>query len=157
MASENKHIIIGYLGNDPEIRYVDGPRGEQKVAMFTVATTERYKNSAGDYDTITDWHKCVAWRQSADYADKYLRKGAQVYIVGKVKTRDYPDKDTGKKVYITETLIDTIQCLDRKPESEGRTSGNTQQQRRKSTNTRSQSQSLPADELPDDDDDLPIG
>lgn len=156
MASENKHIIIGYLGNDPDVRYTDGQRGQQKVAMISVGTTEKYKDSAGEYQTTTDWHRCIAWRQAADFIEKYTRKGSLVYIVGKVKTRNYQDRDTGKTVYITETVIDTIQVLDRKQDAEERTSGTNQQSRRKASST-SAGRASSRTELSDDDDDLPIG
>ena len=145
MASENKHIIIGYLGSDPEVRYADGPRGQQKVAMLSVGTTEKYKDSNGDYQTITDWHRCVAWRQAADFIERFVRKGSMVYITGKVRTRDYQDRDTGKKV------------LDRRQDSEDRNQGNTQQTRRRPSNTSTKKQPISGELPDDDDDDLPIG
>lgn len=157
MASENKHIIIGYLGSDPEVRYADGTRGQQKVAMLSVGTTEKYKDSNGDYQTITDWHRCVAWRQSADFIERFVRKGSMVYITGKVRTRDYQDRDTGKKVYITETIVDSIQVLDRRQDSEDRNQANTQQTRRRPSNTSTQKPQISGELPDDDDDDLPIG
>jgi single-strand DNA-binding protein len=100
MAGVNKVILIGNLGKDPEIRRLDNGRS---VANFSLATSESYKNKNGEKVTSTEWHNIVLWTPLAEIAEKYLHKGNQVYIEGKVTTRSYDDKD-GNKKYITEIV-----------------------------------------------------
>jgi single-strand DNA-binding protein len=110
--SVNKAMIIGNCGKDAEVRMV----GENKVATFTVATAERYKDSkSGEWKENTEWHNIVCWRHTADIAEKYIRKGTQLYIEGKIRTRSW-EKD-GDKRYVTEIVADTIQLLGKKEES----------------------------------------
>ena len=83
--SLNKVMLIGNVGKDPEIRYLDGNNpnsGNTKVAQFTLATTERYRDRNGELRENTEWHNIVAWRNSADVAEKFIRKGTQVFIEG---------------------------------------------------------------------------
>ena len=89
MAGVNKVILVGNLGKDPEVRYLDNGVA---VANFSLATTENYKNKAGERVSQTEWHNIVLWRGLAEVAEKYLKKGASVYIEGKIKTRKWEDK-----------------------------------------------------------------
>jgi single-strand DNA-binding protein len=108
--SVNKVILVGNVGKDPVIRYFD--KGVAK-ATFPLATSESYTNQQGETITSTEWHNIVLWRALAEVAEKTVKKGAQVYIVGKIKTRSYVDKD-GINKYITEILADTLLVLDKK-------------------------------------------
>ena len=114
MAGINKVILVGNLGKDPEVRYLEGGTA---VASFTLATSENYKDrSTGVRKTITEWHNVVLWRGLAEIAEKYLRKGSQVYIEGKLKTRQWQDKD-GNNRYTTEIVGDNMQMLGRRDEN----------------------------------------
>jgi|ERR1035437_7905417 single-strand DNA-binding protein len=112
--SVNKVILVGHVGKDPEVRYLEK---NVAVARFSLATTDRaYTTQNGvEVPERTEWHNIVAWRVLAELAEKYIRKGIQLYIEGKIQTRTY-DKD-GIKHYITEIFADNIQFLDRKPEN----------------------------------------
>ena len=110
--SLNKAQIIGNCGKDAEVRMV----GENKVATFSVATAEKYKDSkSGEWKENTEWHNIVCRRHTAELAEKYIRKGTQLYIEGKIRTRSW-EKD-GEKRYVTEIVADTIQLLGKKEES----------------------------------------
>ena len=108
--SINKVILVGNVGKDPVIRYFD--KGVAK-ATFPLATSETYTNQQGETITSTEWHNIVLWRALAEVAEKTIKKGSQVYIVGKIKTRSYVDKD-GVNKYITEILADTLLPLEKK-------------------------------------------
>ena len=95
MSGVNKAIILGRLGKDPEVREA----GSGKVANFSVATSEKWKDKDGVYQERTEWHNIVAWNKLADLAEKYLVKGKEIYIEGKIKTDSY-EKD-GEKRYST--------------------------------------------------------
>lgn len=112
--SVNKVILIGNVGKDPEVRYLDK---NVAVASFTLATTERgYTMQNGtQVPDRTEWHNIVAWRGLAEVAEKYVKKGTQLYIEGKIQTRSW-EKD-GIKRYTTEILADNMQLLGRKPEN----------------------------------------
>lgn len=112
--SVNKAILVGNVGKDPEVRYLEK---EVAVASFTLATTERgYTMQNGtQVPDRTEWHNVVAWRGLATLAEKYIRKGRQLYIEGKIQTRSW-EKD-GIKRYTTEILADNIQFLGTRPES----------------------------------------
>jgi single-strand DNA-binding protein len=116
--SINKVILVGNVGKDPVIRYFD--KGVAK-ASFPLATSETYTNQQGETITSTEWHNIVLWRALAEVAEKTIKKGAQVYLVGKIKTRSYADKD-GINKYITEILADTLLLLEKKPASAGTSS-----------------------------------
>ena len=124
--SLNKVMLIGNVGKDPEVRYLDGNNnpnsGSTKVATFTLATTERYRDRNGELRENTEWHNIVAWRNSADVAEKYIRKGTQVYIEGKLRTRSWTDQ-TGNKRYTTEVTVDNLQLLGRKSDNPGANDG----------------------------------
>jgi single-strand DNA-binding protein len=113
--SVNKVILVGNLGKDPELRYT--PAGAA-VATFSLATTERYKDRDGNRQEKTEWHNIVAWRQLAEICGKFLHKGKQVYIEGKIQTRSYDDRD-GNKKYITEIVADQMQMLGGKGDEQG--------------------------------------
>ncbi|HYG50017.1 MAG TPA: single-stranded DNA-binding protein, partial [Flavobacteriales bacterium] len=104
-GSVNKVILVGNLGKDPEVRTLEN--GVKKVS-FPLATSEVYKDKdTGDKRTETEWHNIVIWRGLADVAEKYLRKGQQVYVEGKIKSRQYKDKE-GNQRYITEVVADNF-------------------------------------------------
>jgi single-strand DNA-binding protein len=108
--SINKVILVGNVGKDPVVRYFD--KGVAK-ATFPLATSETYTNQQGETITSTEWHNIVLWRALAEVAEKTVKKGSQVYLVGKIKTRSYVDKD-GVNKYITEILADTLLLLEKK-------------------------------------------
>lgn len=113
-------MLIGNVGRDPEVRYLEGQgaQGATKVATFTLATTERFKDRAGELRENTEWHNIVAWRNSADVAEKYIRKGTQLYVEGKLRTRSWTDA-TGVKKFTTEIVVDTLQLLGKKEDNPG--------------------------------------
>jgi len=104
--SVNKVILVGNLGKDPELRYTTSGAA---VATFSLATTNPFKDKEGNKQT--EWHNIVAWRQLAEICGKFLHKGKQVYIEGRIQTRSYDDRD-GNKRYITEIVADQMQMLD---------------------------------------------
>ena len=114
MSGVNKVILIGNLGNDPDLRYT--PSGVA-VANFSIATSERWNDKDGKPQERTEWHRIVAWRKLAEIAGEYLKKGKQVYVEGKLQTRSWEDKE-GAKRYTTEIVADNIQMLGRKGEDE---------------------------------------
>ncbi len=103
----NKVILIGNVGKDPEIRHLDSGVA---VANFSLATSESYTAKNGDRVSTTEWHNIVLWRGLADVAEKYVKKGMQLYIEGKIRSRSYDDKD-GNKRYITEIYGDVMRML----------------------------------------------
>ena len=109
-------MLIGNVGRDPEVRYLDGSSGQAKVATFTLATTERYRDRNGETRENTEWHNIVAWRSTADVVEKYVRKGTQVYIEGRIRTRSWDDQ-TGNKRYTTEIMADTLQLLGKRQDN----------------------------------------
>lgn len=121
MSGVNKVILIGNLGRDPEIMTFDN--GVKKVS-FSLATSESYKNKEGQRVDQTEWHNVVLWRGLAEVAEKYLKKGDQIYLEGKIKTRSY--EQDGVKKYFTEIFGDQMTMLgslrgsgERQPESTG--------------------------------------
>ena len=114
--SVNKAILVGNVGKDPEVRYFEK---DVAVANFTMATTERAitLTNGTQVPERTEWHNIVAWRGLATLAEKYIRKGTQIYVEGKIQTRSY-EKD-GIKRYTTEIYAETIQLLGKKPETSG--------------------------------------
>lgn len=119
MAGINKVILIGNLGRDPEVMTFDNG---VKKASFSLATTESYKNREGNRVEQTEWHNIVLWRGLAEVAEKYLQKGSQVYVEGKLKTRSY--EQDGIKKYVTEIFGDNMTMLGRR---EGGNNGESQQ------------------------------
>lgn len=107
MSGVNKVILIGNLGKDPEVRYLDNGVA---VANISLATTENYKNKEGEKVSQTEWHDVVLWRGLAEVAEKYLKKGASVYIEGKIRTSKWVDKDDNNR-YKTEIMADKMNML----------------------------------------------
>ena len=118
--SLNKVMLIGNVGRDPEIRYLEGNSqgGGTKVATFTLATTERYRDRNGELRENTEWHNIVAWRQTADVVERFVKKGTQLYIEGRLRTRSYTDQQ-GIKKYTTEINADNLQLLGRRQDDQG--------------------------------------
>jgi len=106
--SVNKVILIGNLGKDPELKYT--PQGTA-VAKFTLATNERYKDKAGQWQERTEWHNLVAWARTAEIAGEYLKKGRTVYIEGSLRTSSWDDKETGQKKFKTEIVVNDLVLL----------------------------------------------
>ena len=113
MASVNRVILLCNLGKDPEVRTLENGT---KVASFSAATTESYKDKQGEKVSNTTWHNIVVWRGLAEVAEKYLKKGSQIYLEGKITNRSWEDKE-GNKRYATEIVADTFTMLGEKKES----------------------------------------
>ena len=111
-------MLIGNVGRDPEVRYLDGNSGNAKVATFTLATTERYRDRNGETRENTEWHNIVAWRGNADVAERFIRKGTQLFIEGRIRTRSWDDQN-GNKRYTTEIIVDNLQLLGKKSDNPG--------------------------------------
>ena len=107
MAGINRVILVGNLGRDPEIRALESG---VKVAQFSMATTESYKDSSGNWQDQTEWHNIVMWRYLAERAEKQLHKGSQIYLEGKIRTRQWTDKDNNTR-YTTEIVADKFIML----------------------------------------------
>jgi single-strand DNA-binding protein len=112
MRGINKVILIGNLGKDPDLQYLEG---NIAVAKFPLATTETYKDKNGNLVSQTEWHTVVLWRGLAELAQKYLHKGSLVYIEGRIRTRSWEDKDKNKR-FSTEIVGDNLVMLDRRKE-----------------------------------------
>jgi|TARA_B110000263_G_scaffold938_1_gene772 single-strand DNA-binding protein len=135
MAGVNKVILIGNLGKDPEVRYLDSGVA---VANFSLATTESYKNKEGERVSQTEWHNIVLWRGLAEVAEKWLKKGSSVYIEGKIRSRKWEDKE-GNTRYTTEILADNMTMLGKKEDSSA-----------EKTETTPEQESIPQEEKGDD-------
>jgi len=110
MAGVNKVILIGNLGADPEIRHL---QNGASVANFRLSTSETHKDkTTGEKREQTEWHNVVAWRGLAEITEKYVRKGSKIYVEGKLRTRQWQDKDNNTR-YITEIVADEMTLLDR--------------------------------------------
>ena len=120
MSGINKVILVGHLGKDPEVRYLDGG---VTVASFPLATSETY-NKDGKKIEQTEWHNIVMWRGLADTAAKYLKKGKLIYIEGKLRTRSFEDRE-GHKKYSTEVVAESFTMLGRKTDFEGEQNNHT--------------------------------
>lgn len=110
MSSLNKAMLIGRLGQDPEVRYT---QANTAVATLSIATSERFKDSNGEAQERTEWHRVVAWGRLAEICQQYLNKGSLVYIEGPIQTRSWEDKD-GQKKYTTEIKALQMTMLDSK-------------------------------------------
>ena len=110
MAGVNKVILVGNLGKDPEIRHLENGTA---VANFTIATSESYKDKGGNRVDQTEWHNIVVWRKLAEIEESYLKKGSQIYLEGKLRTRSWEDQQ-GNKKYTTEVVADTFTMLGKK-------------------------------------------
>jgi len=115
MASLNKIMLIGNLGRDPEVRYTqDG----SPVANFSLATTDSYTDKGGTRQERTEWHNIVAWKRLAELAKRYLTKGRQVYVEGRIRTREWTDRD-GNKRRTTEVIASQMVLLGSRGEIPG--------------------------------------
>ena len=112
MAGVNKVILIGNLGADPEVRTT--PQGATN-ASIRLAVSETWKDQSGQRQERTEWVNLVMWRQQADVAQRFLRKGSKIYVEGKLQTRSWDDTQTGQKRYSTEVVVDTFTMLDGRP------------------------------------------
>jgi len=112
--SINKVILVGNVGKDPDVRHLDTGVA---VANFPLATSENYTAKNGDKVSTTEWHNIVVWRGLAEVAEKYVTKGRQLYIEGKIKTRSWDDKE-GNKRYTTEVVADVLQLLGSRPDNQ---------------------------------------
>lgn len=110
MGSLNKAMIIGRLGADPEVRYT---QSNTAVATMNIATSEKYRDSNGEMQETTEWHRVVAWGKLAEVCQKYVKKGSQIYVEGPIQTRQWEDKE-GQKRYTTEVKVLSLQLLDSK-------------------------------------------
>ncbi len=115
MSGVNKVILVGNLGKDPEVRYLDSGVA---VANFTLATTENYKNKQGERVSQTEWHNIVLWRGLAEVAENWLKKGSSIYVEGKIRNRKWEDKE-GVTRYTTEILGDNMTMLGGNRSTEG--------------------------------------
>lgn len=140
MAGVNKAILVGNLGKDPEVKTFDNGR---KVAKFSLATSETYTDRSGNRQEKTEWHNVVFWGNVADVIEKYLKKGSQVYVEGKLATRSYEQE--GVKKFITEIEGSTMTML-------GKSTGGSGATESKNTSTDSLDSGMVADTT----DDLPF-
>ena len=137
MASINKVIIVGNLGKDPEVRYTTG---NSAIANVSIATTDRYKDKAtGEQKEVTEWHRVVFFNRLGEIASEYLKKGSQVYIEGKLRTRKWTDSN-GVEKYSTEIIADQLQML----------GGRTSEAKSATPAPTAPRQSKPVDDLEDD-------
>lgn len=172
--SLNKVLLIGNAGRDPEVRHLESG---VVTATFSLATTEKFRDrTSGEMKEQTEWHNIVCWRSLAEIAEKYVKKGTQLFIEGRIRTRSYNDKD-GNTKYTTEIVADNMQLLGRKadnPAAQGQTGGWQGQTSRQSTYqqqpyqqpyqqpahqaTTQPVQPMPAEDMPADEigDDLPF-
>jgi len=120
IMSLNKVMLIGNVGNDPEIRYLDNqnPGGNARVARFRLATTERFRDRNNELRENTEWHSIAAWRNNAEIVEKFVHKGSQVYIEGRLRNRQWQDQ-TGATRYTTEIEATNIQLLGKRPDGQG--------------------------------------
>ena len=111
MRGINKVILVGNLGKDPDVQYLEGGTA---LAKFTLATSESYKDKNGNRVDQTEWHNIIVWRGLAEVAEKYLKKGSKIYLEGKIRSRSWDDKETGVKKYATDIVGDNFIMLDSK-------------------------------------------
>lgn len=155
----NKVILVGNLGKDPEVRVLESGT---KVAKFTMATNENYRDKNNEWQTVTEWHNVILWRYLAESAERQLKKGSLVYVEGKLTSRKYQDKD-GNDRYITEVVANVLRSLDRRdsqsdssfPMEEDDRWAQSHSSSQSSTRTSSASDSS-GQESVDDEDDLPF-
>lgn len=114
--SVNTVVLLGHVGRDPEIR---SSSGGTLLANLSLATSDRQKDAQGNWQDKAEWHNLVAFGRTAEIIRDYVKKGSKVYVEGRLQTRNWEDKDTGKKVYKTEVAVREIILLDGKPVSEG--------------------------------------
>jgi len=143
--SINKVILVGNVGADPEVRHLDN---NVAVANLRLATSESYIAKNGERVTTTEWHNLVLWRGLAEMAEKYIRKGKQIYVEGRIRTRSYDDKD-GQKRYITEIYGDVVRLLGSRDAQQGES--HTENQIPKESQSANQVETPGFGDQPDDD------
>lgn len=148
MAGVNKVILVGNLGIDPEVRTLENGT---KLARIRIATSDAYTSKDGQRIEQTEWHNIVLWRQLADVAERFLEKGRQVYIEGKLQTRQWKDRE-GNDRYTTEVVADNLQLLGRAPSGSHSEQGNAGQ----SQSQPSPKSTQPAATAQQEEDDLPF-
>lgn len=121
MSGVNKVLILGRLGQDPEVKKLEGGA---TVARLSIATSKKYKGKDGNPVEKTEWHRCVAWNRLAELTEKYLKKGRQVYVEGELQTRSW-EKD-GEKRFATEILVQSMQFVGDAPKGGSAPEGGTQ-------------------------------
>lgn len=139
MSGVNKVILVGRLGADPEIRYTQSGSG---VTNFNIATSENWTDKEGQRQERTEWHRIVVWGKMAETCAQYLGKGRQVYVEGRLQTRQWDDKE-GNKRYTTEVVANTVQFLDKADKSA-------------SANTSDAQPISPPNEMPQAEEDIPF-
>lgn len=141
----NKAMIIGNVGKDPEVKHLDKGLA---VVTLPIATTERFKDKNGELREQTEWHNVVFWRSLAEFVERHVRKGSQVFVEGRLRTRSWEDQ-SGQKKYATEIVADVIRLLGKRSDNDN-----------SNNNGYSQQESKPAmgvnDPIDDIDDDLPF-
>ena len=160
MAGINKVILVGNLGRDPEVRVLESGT---KVAQFSIATTESYKDRDGNWQDQTEWHNLVLWRYLAERAEQNLRKGMQIYVEGKLKTRSWTDQNQQTR-YTTDIVVDKFIMLGRKGEggsmppipTEDEYQGNAPKQEQNQNATESAPDNVNPNPAQEVDDDLPF-
>ncbi len=154
MAGVNKVILVGNLGADPEVKYLEG---DKAVAKLRLATTESYKDRNGNRIDQTEWHDLEMWDGQAKIAEQYLKKGSQIYVEGKIKTDTWQD-DQGQNRYRTKIRVQSFTMLGAKPDGSGGSQSTSAPQpySQKPAATASTSGSSPDLVLDDSDDDLPF-
>lgn len=146
--SINKVILLGRVGKDVEVRDINGT----KCATFTLATSEKYKDRNGEVKELTEWHNIVAWRQTADICEKYVKKGDQLFVEGRIKYRSW-ETDRGEKRYATDIFADKVELLG-KPQA---TQSQPTQPVKQTPAPQARVQTTPiVDDLPPDDSGLPF-
>ena len=114
MGNMNKVILIGRLGQDPELKYVG--KNETAVVNISLATSEKYKNKAGDQVDDTQWHNLTFWSRTAEILEQYCTSGSQIYVEGKLKTESWEDDDENTR-YTTKIIVSVLQLLDKPAET----------------------------------------
>jgi len=145
MAGVNKVILVGNLGKDPEVRHLENGTA---VANFPIATSESYKDREGNRVDQTEWHNVVVWRKLAEIAESYLKKGSQIYLEGKLRTRSWDDPQ-GNKRYTTEVVADTFTMLGRRDDAQNNQGGG-------NYNAPSSTPAAPQNNAVEEEDDLPF-
>lgn len=147
--SLNKVMLIGNVGKDPEVRYLEG---NSKVASFRIATSERYRDREGRQREITEWHTVTVWRGLADIVEKYVRKGSQLYVEGRLRNRTWTDRNGVEKT-VTEIAGDNIELLGKaQPDVAGKNSASGED----ASGTKKAADIMPGPVTAEADDDLPF-
>jgi single-strand DNA-binding protein len=139
----NKVILVGRVGKDPEVRYLDSGIA---LCKFTLATNEKYKNKNGENVENTEWHNIILWRKLAEIAEKYVKKGDMLYLDGKISTRSYDDKD-GIKKFFTEIIAENLKMLSKKGDN-GSSQQDSQEQPQEQTGSFDDIEPAGGDDLP---------